>query len=884
MAAGILVALALGLGTLALTSFFSGALLGSRGQSARTDAEVTAEAGLNRVMAAFNEPANRRFLVSGEAMGNWSSADLVSPCRDTNDQPPGNPTREARDYGDGQFRDLETLAVDAGTRQFRVTKVTYAAGLPGAADRRSQSITTTADSKSVTSVGNFSQDLINLEPDPDAATPPGFNKGHFTITVEGKVVEGDKISKATITREFEVVPRCCGASFGSNQSGGINPQDPNQSEGADSRLCGVEFGMIIGLNGGTAWQNFADDRYTRRTATGRVTNISNVIGIVSKDGDQFSRSTFRMRPNSKSTTVPDACDPARWAGGSCSGGGSWKGLRNASPGNPYGTQADIDGTAYSGVPILPSALTLPRIGSEVTTGYYNYTWTKNGGPDKRVAGSIKRYPTLNPPGASGYKFRFRTRNDTTPPRIEACNESPTSLGGEGTCTNSSWTAISGNASTENNETFEGMGSYSSSANCIQGSTNCPDWSGAWFALDDGKNDTKSGSGRTRLITSGNRYIQLGATSSSTALENAICRAANLDGKLGRAMLSFDQGGSSSVDANDEIWVQVTTNGSTSTNCTTPSSTGSSTSSQWVTIAKFPGSAKALTSPDRRVVSLADYQGATTRIRIINGTATASGEIHYIDNVNLTLSDWCEYTAISPASRSPGFHCLGPQFNLSVNTSLWSSNPAGGQIYIDTNGGPVSFYYTRTDDLRGSSFTDVNPTVDSNPILSVADGGFLRLVECSGTPSNNCTTPVPEGDTALVGDPDNLNFFGRDSGDLQIVNFGVVNTSSGLGRISGAWFYMPVGYFELKSYNCSGYDPPGTAPGITGDDSWIFNGRIWTQHFKPCGNIHVRVPPSSGSNLGAVVAATNVFSDLPPTFVPWTGTDWVARAVTQSRRY
>jgi hypothetical protein len=400
MAAGILVALALGLGTLALTSFFSGALLGTRGQGARTDAEVTAESGINRVMAAFNEPVNRRFLVSGQPMNNWSSADLVSPCRDANDRSPGDPSREARDYGDGQFRDLETLAVNAGTRQFRVTKVTYAAGLPGEADRRSQSITTSAGSNTVTRTGSFTQALVNLEPNTAKSTPPGFNKGYFTITVEGKVEEGGKISKATITREYEVVPRCCGASFGSNQSGGINPADSANSQGADSRLCGVEFGMIVGINGGTAWQNFADDRYTKRLPNGGVSAISNVIGIVGNEGDVFSRATFRMRPNSGSTTVPDPCDPARWAGGSC-GSSSWKGLRGATPGNPYGTQQDIDGTAYSGVPILAAALTLPRIGSEAVTGYYNFSWTSNRGPSQRVAGDYKRYATLNPPGASG---------------------------------------------------------------------------------------------------------------------------------------------------------------------------------------------------------------------------------------------------------------------------------------------------------------------------------------------------------------------------------------------------------------------------------------------------------------------------------------------------
>lgn len=617
-------------------------------------------------------------------------------------------------------------------------------------------------------------------------------------------------------------------------------------------------------------------------------NISNVIGIVSKEGDQFSRATFRMRPHSKSTTVPDPCDPARWAGGSC-GSANWTGLRNARPGNPYGTQADIDGTAYSGVPILAAALTLPRIGSEETTDYYNYIWTKDGGPDKRVAGTVKRYPTLNPPGASGYKFRFRTRNDTTPPRIEVCNESPTSLGGEDACTNSSWTAISGNPATLSSlETFEGMNPGATGANKSQ--VDQGNWADLnWSLIDRNNTDRRWNQDRVQLEDiSGDRHVQIGIGGSMSALQNGICRTADLSNHLGRATLSFKQSGTSNVAATQEVWVQVSTSedgsgcgGSTGNSMIS----GSGSNRGFITIARFPGVSGGLKRDEvTRVVSLADYQSPNTRIRIINGTATSNGRIHGIDDVNLTLSDWCEYTAISPAIRSPGFHCLGPQFNLSVNTSIWTSSPAGGQIYIDTNGGPVSFYYTRTDDLRGSSFTDVNPTVDSNPILSVGDGGFMRLVECSGTPSNNCTTPVPEGDTALVGDPDNLNFFGRDSGDLQIVNFGVVNTASGLGRISGAWFYMPVGYFELKSYNCSGYDPPGSAPGITGDDSWIFNGRIWTQHFKPCGNIHIRVPPSSGSNLGTVVAASNVFSDLPPTFVPWTGTDWVARAVTQSRRY
>lgn len=148
---------------------------------------------------------------------------------------------------------------------------------------------------------------------------------------------------------------------------------------------------------------------------------------------------------------------------------------------------------------------------------------------------------------------------------------------------------------------------------------------------------------------------------------------------------------------------------------------------------------------------------------------------------------------------------------------------------------------------------------------------------------SCSTPVSETDVALVGDPDNLNFFGRDSGTQQVVYFGVVTTSAGSGQISGVWFYMPVGYFELRAKPCATYNASGSTPNVSGDNSWILSGRIWTQHYKSCGNIHIRVPPSSANNLGAVAAASQLSANSI-TYVPWAGTDWVAQAVTQSRSY
>ena len=896
MLAGILILLALVAGTVGLTTLTANNLLATRKQDTRADALSVAEAGADQVIALFNQVENRKMLVSGERMNQWSSADFTSPCRDKSNNPPPAPTAAARSLGDGQFRNLDNLVANTGDRRFALKSVTFAAGQPGSANRRSDSTTTTVGSNTTVNQGSFSSDLINLDDPADSPSIklPGYNKGFITLTVEGQVVRNGVVqSTATVTREFEVLPKCCGASLGSNGSGGLAAADPGQSLGGESRFCGVEFGMIVGLNGGTIWSNAANDRFTKRVSSTKITNISNAIGIVAKDGDPFDRASNRVVPNAFSTTVPDPCDPIRWTGGTC-GTSKWTGLKNATPGAFYGTKEDILGTSVSNIPIIPSAITLPTIGSEVASGKYNFTWTSGSGPSSRV-GTIKEYAKLNPPGASGYKFRFRTRNDTSPPRIEVCNESPISLGGTNGCTSSTWRAISGTSGAVNNfETFTGMQNGTTATTVYRtGETSAsqPNWRNIgttrqWYGLDGGtnNNDTNSTAGNVQYISGGGQgYIRIGqASGSMSAQQNGICRAAVLDGNLGRATFSFKQSGSTAIDTTDELWVQVRTDaGTATTQCT--GSTGTNVTSGWVTVAKFPGvNSGAKTNEAVRVVSLADYQSATTRVRIVNGTNTTTGEFHVVDDINLSLSDWCEYSASSPASAAPGFHCLGPHFNLSVNTSLWTSSPAGGQVYIDTSGGPVSFYYTRTDDLRGGSFTDVNPTVDSNPLISVGNGGFLRLVECAGGPSNDCTTPVPETDVALVGDPDNLNIFGRDSGPLQIINFGVVSTSSGFGRISGAWFYMPVGYFELKSYGCAGYDPPGTGPGITADDSWIFNGRIWTQSFKPCGDIHIRVPPSSAANLGAVVAASSLLDDI--NFVPWTGVDWVARSVTNSRPY
>ncbi len=467
MLAGILILLAMVAGTVGLTTLTANNLLGSRKQDTRSDALSVAEAGADQVIAVLNQVENRKMLVSGQGMNQWSSADFTSPCRDKDNKTPGAPTATARSLGDGQFRNLDDLVVNTGDRRFALKSVTFAAGQPGAVDRRSDSATTKAGSGITATKGSFSPDLINLQDPADTSGTklPGFNKGFITLTVEGQVIRNGVVqSTATVTREFEVLPKCCGASLGSGGSGGLaasKGSDPTQSLGGESRFCGVEFGMITGLNGGTVWSNAANDRFTKRVSPTKVTTILNVLGIVAKDGDAFDRASNRVVPNKFSTAIPDVCDPARWFGSSAGCGTTWIGLANATPSTFYGTQDDILGRSISGIPIIASAITLPAIGSELTIGKYEFPWSTTGGPAQRVDATIdggQRYPILNPSGSSGFKFRFRTRNDTSPPRIEVCNSSPTTIGGTGSpCTNTSWTNISGTSGTVGNlEDFTGM--------------------------------------------------------------------------------------------------------------------------------------------------------------------------------------------------------------------------------------------------------------------------------------------------------------------------------------------------------------------------------------------------------------------------------------------
>ncbi len=84
MVAGMVIALALVAGGLALVELSTGALQGAFASSESRQARAAAEAGIDQIISTWNQPENRKMLVSGTAMSTWASTTsgttLQSPC------------------------------------------------------------------------------------------------------------------------------------------------------------------------------------------------------------------------------------------------------------------------------------------------------------------------------------------------------------------------------------------------------------------------------------------------------------------------------------------------------------------------------------------------------------------------------------------------------------------------------------------------------------------------------------------------------------------------------------------------------------------------------------------------------------------------------------
>lgn len=951
MVAGILVILALLVGSLGLVAMVNGSNLASFGSGESRDAQQVAEAGADQIIATFNQPENRQLLVAGSTPPNqWSTtnAALQSPCISTTNTRPGTnngfPSARAVNFNDSQFRNLTNVdQVNQGDRRFRLVSIRYSTGVPGNTDRRAVYRTFAANGTALSQggtipAGSTFNTLLNLDdPDGGGALRPGTHTGYIAVTVEGQLYRPDgTYSTSTITKEFEVLPKCCGGSFGSNASGGSTTGTSTAGDlGADSRFCGIEFGLITGINGGRFFSQRANDRYTRRNTAGQVVNIGSILGIISDPSHTWDRTTdlvvggrqvgFRMVPNTRDTA--NDLMPGVPAGNLAAFGVP------TLPANPCpigdGDAASIAGRAASCIPVVPLFLSsgLPSISSK-----YTYNWTAGGYPDtvsKQTVTSASRggYPQIvaNVGGDASVNVWFRgnganSLNQITPgPFLEYCNTKYLTGNACASVFNGSdvhtWAVISRPGAVTG-----GIGDDFAS-NSLSGYTanSTPRWPTIWEERDvDG---TGVGTGDLTITGGQVTFQDVGANFGTTFLNGpAIARAVNLYG-LQTPVLEFtfsrtgtgsfttlsalrlDYSFTSPVTTNQAIttdsgWVTLTTvradgvvalsNGATGANCTLSGST-------YTCRIGFPPEAMTPaadnTSTNRfshfvkfRLRANSDFNTGTNRINTVT-----------LDNVAIRSStagaapvyrNVCEYSASFPVTANfiGGFHCLGPSVDMiSLGNVLW----------VDTSDFSTTFYYNRTEDTRG-----VNGTA---PLINLVGGATLANVLCARAnplttaPVENCKTLVPENEFNPVGEYDRFNMFGRDTApgntctDLnlsnqpcnQIIAIGADSSASSANRsrIAGAWFYFPWGLFSFAVNGCSSIPSIPTAE-FAGDDSWNFGGRLWARTIYACGQNHFRVPPSASSSLTQLVGVAN---SADVTYIGWEGVDWVARAPTAARK-
>lgn len=880
---GLLVALGLVVSAAGAVWLLQGGKLGVALGGDANSAQAIAEAGADQIIGVWNQPENRRLLVSGDAApSTWTSTNQTSPCLSSTNTRPGadngNPSAAARNLVDGNFRnidDITQIATSTVNRQFRLKAVRYSTGALGSTDRRTISRTfsipsgTTTTTAGTIPTGQTFRGLINLDdPDGSGSLRAGVNIGYIAVEVESRVFRnGVQVGTATVTKEFQVLPKCCGASFGSNNTGGATFTGSG-SLGSDSRFCGVDFGMIVGLNGGKFWSYFDNDIYkTIDPSTGSQVNLSSILGVVTNASYKFERNATSVDSNNGCRVIPGPCSTGSDV--YTTSGTSDQTLYSIINSQPTGTASDKAGTSASGIPIIPLFISggLPSVNTR-----YRYTWTSGGRPAINFANGGTFGPTFTST-ATTTTYTLRTRNDTSPPMVEFCDGtyptlSTTSTNCTSTSPSNSWAQVSlpsGTTSTTLTigDNFSG-GTYSGTTSnlaCTDSATvqcNVNRWPNIWVETDPsgGAQATNAGNVTINGVVGppNTRVLRLSGTSTST--NTAVSRVVNLNA-LQSPRLQFTYTKVNTLSGTKNLVVEYSVNNGGS----------------YTQLASIP---RTQASPSTLIYALpvAAQTGFTT-LRFRLASNFGSSDWVAIDNVNITnssgvavsIDNWCEYSSTSPATPqfTGGFHCLGPLLQMA----------SGGRFIVDTSGGNLSFYYNSGFDTRGQSL--------ASPLINMAAGAELLHVNCptSGaltappsptgtavTPTNNCRTRIPETIYAAVGDNDLLNIFGRDSSpsgtNMQWVRIGSTSTSAG--KISGAFFYMPWGSVYLIADGCDG---GGAVP-----TTYNFNGRVWSRNLIACGANYFLTPPSSTLNLAALGINSNINLNTT-SFVGSTGTDWQA---------
>jgi len=242
----VVVALLLLIGLAALGARSSQGFLASVFQGVNREARDVAESAISDFAVTLNREENRWLLVAGnDQVGQWGT-NAVHRNLCTGDFVNGKYVPNTA-LGTSANRFLrsdswQNLITGDGSRQFLVEDVTY----------RYENRTTGSERTPfdfATTNANIPSHTVRR------SALQGGNRTLLRVTIQGRVQRNSQTSQARVTREFEVVPKCCKRSFGKHSGLGVGESDP--AWGTDPvDECplfyddGVGRGVIVSLYGG----------------------------------------------------------------------------------------------------------------------------------------------------------------------------------------------------------------------------------------------------------------------------------------------------------------------------------------------------------------------------------------------------------------------------------------------------------------------------------------------------------------------------------------------------------------------------------------------------------------------------------------------------------
>jgi hypothetical protein len=230
------VGLAVVIGWLMLAARSSSSRLGAALQSENREARLVAESAIDVVINELNQPRNRMLLAQGEEPADWQAA-----------SPPGGSPPDARFLN--TCNNALSLSPSSTIGEIGKSAVEPSFYLPlpnnpgnDRFSRRFRLRRVTLKNSNRQSGSDYSPNQINLR------EPGAF--GYIELEVEGQVLRnGVPAATASITREYQVVPKCCQRSF-------RGPGDPDQDRdpitnvrpglyGNDERGCSDGFPQFL---------------------------------------------------------------------------------------------------------------------------------------------------------------------------------------------------------------------------------------------------------------------------------------------------------------------------------------------------------------------------------------------------------------------------------------------------------------------------------------------------------------------------------------------------------------------------------------------------------------------------------------------------------------